>query len=161
VHAGALALHRRARELVAPVARRPAARSRRAHRVEKRRKPFRQRAAAALTGVFALGAAAACELPPRQRLESGRVALSYRTTPAKIAAGQPFEVYFGFCPNLRGPMKVDAHMPEHRHGMNYRPSVAALAGGYRSEGWLFHMPGRWELVFEVGGERLTDSIQIE
>ena len=105
--------------------------------------------------------APACELPPGKRLESARLALSYRTVPAKIAAGQPFEVHFAFCPSVRGPIKVDAHMPEHRHGMNYRPSIAPAAEGYRSEGWLFHMPGRWEFIFEAGGERLTDSVTIE
>jgi hypothetical protein len=136
--------------------------------VEKRRDPVRHHAAAALIAGCALGAgllpgasAAACELPPGKRLEAKRVSLSYRTVPPKIAVGQPFEVYFGFCPNVPGPIKVDAHMPEHRHGMNYRPGVAASGGAYRSEGWLFHMPGRWEFVFEAGGERLTDSVRIE
>ena len=105
--------------------------------------------------------AAACELPPGKRVESGRVALSYRTVPAKIATGQHFAVLFAICPNVSGPVKVDAQMPEHKHGMNYRPSVVPAAGGYRSEGWLFHMPGRWEFVFEVGGERLADSVRIE
>ena len=33
--------------------------------------------------------------------------------------------------------------------MNYRPSVTPQgAGRYRAEGLMFHMPGRWELVFE-------------
>ena len=115
-----------------------------------------------MIGALALaGMAGACELPPGKRLESARLALSYRTVPAKIAAGQAFEVHFGFCPSVRGPIKVDAHMPEHRHGMNYRPSIVPAAEGYRSEGWLFHMPGRWEFIFEVGGERLTDSVTIE
>lgn len=53
-------------------------------------------------------------------------------------------------------------MPEHRHGMNYAPSVRALGDGrYHSAGWLFHMPGRWEFVFEMGGERFTDSVRLE
>ena len=134
--------------------------------MEKRRERLRRHAVAlrglALGGALALGGqAAACELPPGKRLESERLALSYRTVPTKIDPSQHFEVHFGFCPNVQGPIKVDAHMPEHRHGMNYRPSVSAAGGGYRSEGWLFHMPGRWEFVFEVGGERLTDSVRIE
>ncbi len=33
--------------------------------------------------------------------------------------------------------------------MNYRPSVKPQGAGlYRAEGLMFHMPGRWELVFE-------------
>ena len=136
--------------------------------MEKRRDPVRQNAAAGLIAACALGAGllasspgAACELPPGKRLEGQRVSLSYRTVPAKIPVGQHFEVYFGFCPSVKGPIRVDAHMPEHKHGMNYRPGLTPAAGGYRSQGWLFHMPGRWEFVFEVGGERLTDSVRIE
>ncbi len=62
--------------------------------------------------------------------------------------------------------KADATMPEHRHGMNYRPVITPLGGGrFRVEGMMFHMAGRWELVFEVqsGKElvRLTHDVQIE
>ena len=128
--------------------------------MEERRKRLRRHAAAALSAVAAAGAAA-CDLPPGKRLEAGSLALSYRTAPGKIAVGEHFEVHFALCPNVRAPIRVDAHMPEHRHGMNYRPTFRQEGGAYRSEGWLFHMPGRWELVFEVGGERLTDSVQIE
>ena len=47
-------------------------------------------------------------------------------------------------------LRVDADMPAHKHGMNYRPSVTALEPGrYRAEGLMFHMPGTWRLQFEV------------
>src|SRR5262249_46480749 len=127
----------------------------------------RQHAAAGLIGALGaglMGAAAACELPAGKRLESARLALSYRTVPAKIAAGEPFEVFFALCPRdvfQAERIKVNATMPEHRHGMNYLPSVEAAGAGYRSEGWMFHMPGRWEIVFEIGSERLADSVSIE
>jgi len=50
-------------------------------------------------------------------------------------------------------------MPEHRHGMNYRPEVKPLAPGrWRAEGLLFHMPGKWEFVFVVDGERMTSAL---
>ena len=44
--------------------------------------------------------------------------------------------------------------------MNYRPTiVAGQDGRYRVEGLLFHMPGRWEVAFDVRAgeesERLT------
>ena len=138
--------------------------------MEKRRGAVRQ-PAAGLIGALAAGfvlvtpAAADCELPAGRRLDSGRLALSYRTVPAKIAAGEQFEVFFAICPkpgfNPGGRIKVDATMPEHRHGMNYLPSVAPTAEGYRSEGWMFHMPGLWEISFEVEGERLADRLVIE
>jgi len=61
--------------------------------------------------------------------------------------------------------KTDATMPEHRHGMNYRPVIAPLGGGrFRVEGMMFHMAGHWQLAFEVlsGKEmtRLTHDVQI-
>ena len=63
-------------------------------------------------------------------------------------------------------VRVDAQMPEHRHGMNYRPRVSARGDGlYVAEGLLFHMPGRWHLLFDVerGGrtERLEAEIDLE
>lgn len=61
---------------------------------------------------------------------------------------------------------ADATMPEHRHGMNYRPLITPLgAGRFRVEGLMFHMAGRWELVFEVrtGKEvtRFTHDVHID
>jgi hypothetical protein len=133
--------------------------------MEKRRYHFR-RLAVALSAASACGGAAGCELPPGVRLETGRVAISYRTVPANIEVGKPFVVELAACPKHGAPVsarvRMDAHMPEHRHGMNYRVKVVPLADGrYRSEGWLFHMPGRWEFVFDLGTERLTNSIRIE
>ena len=57
-------------------------------------------------------------------------------------------------------------MPDHRHGMNYKPTVAARGSGrYLAEGLMFHMAGRWEFVFELrsGGktERLVHSVRLE
>ena len=142
--------------------------------MEKRRGAVRRHAAGltgALAAALALAATAAdpCELPPGRRLDTPRLALSYRTVPERIVAGELFEVFFALCPKGGfkpvGELKVDATMPEHRHGMNYRPSVAriesAAGARYRSEGWMFHMPGRWEIVFEVDGERIADSVSIE
>ena len=46
------------------------------------------------------------------------------------------------------------------------PAVKALGQGlYRAEGLMFHMPGRWELVFELrDGQvpplRLVQSLQV-
>ena len=57
-------------------------------------------------------------------------------------------------------------MPEHRHGMNYRPEVTQISPGvYRAEGLLFHMPGRWDLTFDIvtGGttQRLAATLHVE
>jgi len=99
-------------------------------------------------------------------VSSSELEISYRTVPAKIAVGEPFVVEIAACAKAAAPLsrqvKLDATMPEHKHGMNYRPSVVSTGEGrYRSEGWLFHMPGRWEFVFDFGGVRLTDRVRIE
>ncbi len=136
--------------------------------MEERRSGLR-RAAAALAGAAALAAppSHACQLPGAARvLDSARYALAYRTQPERIAVGEHFTLELAVCAKrgarLRERVGLSAHMPEHRHGMNYLPSLSALgAGRYRSQGWLFHMPGHWEFVFEIGAERLTDSVRVE
>jgi hypothetical protein len=116
--------------------------------------------------VLLAGGVGACELPPGTRVESERLAVSFRTAPAKIAVGVPFTLELAACPK-KGSLeldriRLDAHMPEHRHGMNYQTKVVRLAPGrFHSEGWLFHMPGRWEFVFDHGPERLTHSVRLE
>lgn len=84
--------------------------------------------------------------------------------------GEHFTLELLVCPRGETPrpdtVRVDAEMPEHRHGMNYRALVTAEAPGrYRADGLLFHMPGRWELIFEVRAsgrsDRLTRSIELE
>lgn len=121
----------------------------------------------AAAGCAAALPALACELPPGVRVESDRVAVSYWTIPKEIAVGKPFAVEIAACPKgeaqaVSERVRLDAHMPEHRHGMNYRVKVVPLGPGrYHSEGWLFHMPGRWEFVFDFGSERLTHSVRLE
>jgi len=107
-----------------------------------------------------------CELPGGrvQRIESPRHVVLYRAQPAP-RVGEHFALEFAICP-APDTVRVDATMPEHRHGMNYRPSVTAQGGGrYRAEGLMFHMAGRWELVFEVRAgnatERLAQSLKLE
>lgn len=107
------------------------------------------------------------ELAGARRVESKRYVLAYRTEPEKIKIGQHFAIDFILCTKDGGAgpasIRVDASMPEHRHGMNYRASVTRRGlHQHRAEGLLFHMPGRWEIVFDVhsGGpvERLTHSV---
>lgn len=119
-------------------------------------------------------AAPACEAPSgftgASRLESADVAVLYRTLPAPIEVNQPFLVEAIVCPappiGQAAGFKVDARMPEHRHGMNYRAHVSRRPDGvYVAEGMLFHMPGLWQLMFDVerGGktERLMKDIDLE
>ena len=96
--------------------------------------------------------------------------MAYRTQPRRIEVGQHFTVELAVCPRGETPppesVRVDAYMPEHRHGMNYRAAVVEEgAGRYRADGLLFHMPGRWEFIFEVRAagrtDRLTRSFELE
>ena len=110
--------------------------------------------------------ALACDarLDGGQTIESPRYRIAYRPDPAKVAVGKPFALDMIICSNDAAikidELRVDAQMPEHRHGMNYKASVKPQgdAGRYRAEGLMFHMPGRWEFLFDVrdgrGIERL-------
>lgn len=52
---------------------------------------------------------------------------------------------------------IDARMPEHRHGMNLEPFIEEIAPGqFRVEDMLFHMPGRWELYFDITRDGFTE-----
>jgi cytochrome c peroxidase len=99
------------------------------------------------------------------RLESARYVLAYKAQ--KVSVAEHFALDVAACAKPGHPppesLKVDAHMPEHRHGMNYAPQVKPLGPGrWRAEGLLLHMPGRWELVFELRGggtnDRLASSV---
>ena len=43
--------------------------------------------------------------------------------------------------------------------MNYMATVKPADGGrYQAEGFMFHMPGRWEFIFEVRSGGKTDRV---
>ena len=59
-------------------------------------------------------------------------------------------------------LAVDAAMPEHGHGMNRVPKVGARPdGGFHAEGLLFHMPGKWQLYFDVTRGAVTERAQAD
>ncbi len=81
---------------------------------------------------------------------NGPAQATWRSEPATLVVGQPFRLIVTLCPSRGKLLAVDATMPEHRHGMNYRPSLKALGGGrFRADGLLWHMSGRWELRFDI------------
>jgi hypothetical protein len=104
-----------------------------------------------------------------RKVESERYVLSYRTQPTKIVVGQHFSVDLAVCPkgSQVGPdnVRVDGFMPEHNHGMNYKAVVKASGTGrYNAAGLMFHMPGKWDFIFDIRGggktDRLKDSITL-
>jgi cytochrome c peroxidase len=129
--------------------------------MEKRRNSFCFAAAAAL----AIFNAQACV--EGTRLESARYVVGYKTEAIEVA--KHFAIDVTVCAKPGHPLpesvKVDAQMPEHRHGMNYAPAVKALGPGrWRADGLMLHMPGRWEFVFELraagSADRLTSSFPL-
>ena len=128
--------------------------------------------AAAIVALSCAGAQAqncGTKLEGARTLEAPKHTLVFRTEPAKITVGRHFAVDVVVCAKAGGAaadrVKIDAHMPEHRHGMNYKPSIKALGDGrFRADGLMFHMPGRWEFLFDIeskgGSERLTSSMAL-
>jgi hypothetical protein len=118
-----------------------------------------------------VAASQACACVPSLQGDSVRVmrsaahAVAWRSEPPVIPLGAHFVLELAVCGTIE-TITVDAEMPAHRHGMNYRPGLSSLGEGrYRAEGLLFHMPGHWRLIVEVraGGkvDRLTDDLMVE
>ena len=72
-----------------------------------------------------------------------------------IKLGQPFSFNVELCNNnkeqvVSKPDRItaDAIMPAHQHGMNYIPKINFndATKGYEVSGFLFHMPGEWEIT---------------
>jgi cytochrome c peroxidase len=115
----------------------------------------------AFTTALICKAAAACE-PGLEgtRLESPRYVVAFQASPE---VGKFFSLEIAACAKPGNPapenLKVDAQMPEHRHGMNYAPEVRPVGPGrWRADGLMFHMPGKWELVFEIRAAGESDRL---
>jgi hypothetical protein len=110
-------------------------------------------------------AQAACPWPADAEASSsaGPVQARWTTEPAAVQVGEPFVLLVELCPATAQLKGVDASMPEHRHGMNYKPTFTAVGEGrWRVEGMVWHMAGRWELRLDTQlGDvpyRLTPSV---
>jgi len=125
---------------------------------------------AALLAVLMPTAAFAVECAPD--LAGGRAVtgegytLVMRPAPAPIPLGRHFALDVVICPAAGGGRpdlaRVDARMPEHGHGMNYRTTVAKRGEGrWRADGLMFHMPGRWELIFDLRDGSRSARIALE
>ena len=104
---------------------------------------------------------------------SDKFMIALRPEPIRLEVGQPFMLIMNVCTkggDAAELVRVDATMPEHKHGMNYAPTLKTTGNGrYRVDGLLFHMPGSWEVAFDVrpadkpGGEiqRLTHDFVVK
>jgi hypothetical protein len=127
------------------------------------------RVAIALYSVFAGGLANACTPALTgdnlHRIEGTTVVVAWRPDPAPLRQGDFFALDIAAClkdaaSNTANELRVDAVMPEHKHGMNYRPTVTALGNGrFRAEGLLLHMPGLWEFSFDVRAANKQETLR--
>ena len=97
----------------------------------------------------------ACTVPEGfARLATPEAEIAYRWEPGVLKVGQVFAAEVIAC---RAPgagmvreVVLDAQMPAHGHGMNYRPATTQLAPDrFRVTGLMLHMPGRWRLTFDL------------
>jgi hypothetical protein len=128
--------------------------------------------AAVLVGIAPALADAACPAESQgfQLLKAGDAEVAFRWEPAELRVGRFFAAEVVAC---RAPglgtveeIAIDATMPAHGHGMNYRPAVERTAAGrYRFTGLMLHMPGTWRVTFDLlqGGKRtrLTHEVNLK
>ena len=111
-----------------------------------------------------------CQLPagwqPMTTTTEGaiRAAVAPATTPIIVA--KPFAIEFAVCSNDHSieQITVDAVMPAHNHGMNYRPEVSNNGNRrYSAKPMLFHMPGVWRInvVAHLEGKAHHMSLDME
>ena len=81
------------------------------------------------------------------RLASPEAEIAYRWEPERLEVGQFFAAEVIACrapgPEAVREVVLDAQMPAHGHGMNYRPFATRLAPDhFRITGLMLHMAGR-------------------
>ena len=129
--------------------------------------------AAAMVALLAVASSAPAQTPApdgrcgtaldarhRVEVDGAQHRLAFVPVPAPLASGRHLSLDIVVCPRLGasapGALKVDADMPAHRHGMNYKATVTALGDGrYRADGLMLHMAGRWRLLFDLAVEGRT------
>lgn len=97
----------------------------------------------------------------------GNYIVAYTTDPAPLPLNEPFSINVTVRsaqqpsrPVENISLDVDGRMPHHRHGMNRQPRIVDHGDGtYLIEGMLFHMPGRWELYFDITRGGITERAQ--
>ncbi|MCA3072781.1 MAG: FixH family protein [Rhodocyclaceae bacterium] len=105
-------------------------------------------------------------LPGGARTASANYTIAWRADPQKIPVGRHFSVDILVCAKagaaVATAVAIDARMPSHGHGMNYKPTLKPVGENrYRAEGLMFHMPGQWEMVFDLrAGDTVERATQV-
>ena len=98
-------------------------------------------------------------------LENGHL-LHYRIKNPPLPLARHFAMQFQLCHNgkalpLEG-FKIDASMPRHGHGMNYRAEINPLGRTLvEADGLLFHMPGLWQINLEFSSGDSKHRVELE
>jgi hypothetical protein len=93
--------------------------------------------------------------------------VAFRAVPDPIPLNETFQmrvrVFDGSTPPQPASdidLAVDARMPHHRHGMNREPTITrGRDGEFTVDNMLLHMPGYWELYFDVERHGVTERAQ--
>jgi hypothetical protein len=111
---------------------------------------------------------AALGVPQPWIAEGDGVRVAFVAKPMPVPLNQHVALELAPCGDARtvSALQVDADIPAHRHGMNYRAMVAPLRDGvYRAQGLMFHMPGRWRVIIDVvvdgRARRATREIDVQ
>jgi DNA-binding beta-propeller fold protein YncE len=96
----------------------------------------------------------------------GNYQIKYLAAPTPIPLNEPFDLRFsvldrdGKTLDSRINVQVDAGMPAHHHGMNQKAGTKVNSdGSYTASGLLFHMPGRWQIYFDVTQNGISERAQ--
>ena len=104
-----------------------------------------------------------------RRLASADAEIAYRWEPERLQIGHFFAAEVVACRSPGGEpvseIRIDATMPAHGHGMNYRPAATrAGPGHYKFTGLMLHMPGTWRIAIDLlqgpRRTRLTQDISL-
>ena len=131
-----------------------------------RRRPLGGPALAASLALFlSTGEAAGCDHPQGwtggARITGKLWTAWWRSEPADIPVSDHFSIHVHLCGPPVDRVGVRGWMPDHRHGMNYRPAVTLRGSSGTAEGLLFHMPGRWQLILDVRGAAGRETLTAE
>jgi hypothetical protein len=107
-------------------------------------------------------------IPKQVVTEHGSFVLKLSTSPSPIPLNDMFDlmVEVKAKPSVKDPnpfwLNADAQMPEHNHGMNTKPRVEDLGKGkFAVRGMLFHMSGKWILLFNVAKGSVHEQARTE
>lgn len=101
------------------------------------------------------------------RSADGTYDVRYRFLPDPLPMRDPFAMEVTVTNRTTGApaactLRVDAAMPQHGHGMNLVPTIErGVDGTWRVDHMLFHMPGYWELYFDITERGRVERAQSE